>query len=85
VKLVNPSGKGILVNESTNTASQVAGGFFGSLTWKSGSLSADALYRFNTGSASRYLAQYANTSILSEDIYNDFAHYQVGISAGVGF
>jgi hypothetical protein len=74
-KLGNPSGKSILVNESTNIASQVAGGFFGSLTWKSGSLSADALYRFNTGSASRYLAQYANTSILSEDIYNDFFSY----------
>ena len=34
------------------------------------------MFRRNPGLPSRYLAQYANTSILSEDIYNDHFSYE---------
>ncbi|MBP1656711.1 MAG: hypothetical protein H6Q31_1312 [Bacteroidetes bacterium] len=74
-KLVEPSDKNILVNSATTTASQLAGGVFAGSSWTAGSLMAELLYRYNTGSGTRYLAQYANTSMLNEDIYNDFFSY----------
>ena len=71
-KIVVPSDKEILVNATTTTSSQLAGGVFAGSSWTSGSWTAELLYRFNTGSGTRYLAQYANSSMLNEDIYNDF-------------
>jgi len=71
-KLVTPSDKEILVNATTTTASQLSGGLFAGSSWSDGSLMAELLYRYNTGAGTRYLAQYANTTMLSEDIYNDF-------------
>lgn len=74
-KLVEPSDKDILVNASTTTASQLSGGVFAGASWSAGSVMMELLYRYNTGSGTRYLAQYANTSMLNEDIYNDFFSY----------
>ena len=74
-KLVEPSEKDILVNATTATSSQISGGVFVGSSWTAGSLMVEALYRHNTGSGTRYLAQYANTSMLNEDIYNDFFSY----------
>jgi hypothetical protein len=34
------------------------------------------LYRYNPSNGSRYLAQYVNSTILTEDIYNDFFSYE---------
>ncbi len=83
-KLVVPSGKEILVNATTGTSSQLAGGVFAGSSWSAGSLKVEILYRHNLGSGSRYLAQYANTSMLDQDIYNDFFSYE-GPSSSVGF
>jgi hypothetical protein len=74
-KLIVPSEKDILVNAATTTSSQLSAGIFTGSSWSSGSLMVDLLYRYNLGSGTRYLAQYANTSMLNEDIYNDFFSY----------
>jgi hypothetical protein len=74
-KLMVPSEKSILVNSSTTTVSQIGGGMFAGVTWTSGALNGEVLYRRSIGAGSRYLAQYANTSMLNEDIYNDFFSY----------
>jgi hypothetical protein len=71
-KLVVPSEKQILVNAATTTTVQLAAGAFAGVRWTGGTLDLDLLYRHNPGDGTRYLAQYANTSILSEDIYNDY-------------
>jgi hypothetical protein len=74
-KLVESSGKKILTNAATTISWQVAGGVFASYTWTGGSLAVDGWYRFNPGKATRYLAQYVNSTMLNEDIYNDFFAY----------
>jgi len=66
---------GILVTASTTTSSQLSGGVFAGSSWSAGSLIAELRYRHNLGSETRYLAQYANTSKLDEDIYNEFFSY----------
>ena len=65
----------VLATASSTTSSQLAGGVFGGSSWSTGSLSVDLLYRHNLGSKTRYLIQYANTSMLDEDIYNEFFSY----------
>lgn len=74
-KLVVPSDKQILTNATTTISWQTAGGVFAGYTWDGGAVAADGWYRYNPGKATRYLAQYANTSMLNEDIYNDFFSY----------
>ena len=74
-KLVVPSDKKILTNATTTISWQVAAGIFGGFTWDGGSVLADGWYRINPGNGTRYLAQYANSSMLSEDIYTDFFSY----------
>jgi hypothetical protein len=75
-KLIVPSDKSILVNETTGNSSQIAGGVFAATSWTGGTLKGDFLYRHNTGSGSRYLAQFTNTTMLTEDVYNDFFNYE---------
>ena len=68
--------KKVLSNTTTTTAWQIAGGVFGGFTWEQGMVSVTGWYRYNPGKGTRYLAQYANTSMLDEDIYNDFFSYE---------
>lgn len=76
-KINVPSAKQILIQPQANGTSQFAAGLFFGQNWgSSSSLRADFLYRYNPRTQARYLAQYANTSMLSEDIYNDFFSYQ---------
>jgi hypothetical protein len=44
--------------------------------WTSGSVRAEAMVRFNLSDSARYVAQFANTLGLGEDIYNDFFSYR---------
>jgi hypothetical protein len=71
-KLVVPSSKQILIEPTNNTSGQFGTHLFALFPWNGGSFGADLLYRLNIGGGTRYLAQYTNTSILSEDIYNDY-------------
>ncbi len=71
-KLVVPSSKQILIEPTNSTSGQFGTHLFALFPWNGGSCGADLLYRFNIGEGTRYLAQYTNTSILSEDIYNDY-------------
>jgi hypothetical protein len=64
--------KGILVTSSTSSTFQVSGGVAVSRKWEDGLFDLTLLYRLNTKSGNRLLVQYANASLLSEDIYNDF-------------
>ena len=75
-KLLVPSAKEILTNTGPANAFQISPGFHLLKKWPHRSLGAECLYRFNLGTSTRYLAQYANTSILSEDIYNDHFSYE---------
>ena len=75
-KLIVPSEKKILVNAATTTSWQIAGGGFAGATWTGGSVGFDVLYRHTPGVGTRYLAQYVNSSMLTEDIYNDFFSYE---------
>jgi len=74
-KLVVPSSKQILISPTNNTSGQFGMHLFALLPWSDGSLGTDLLFRLNIGEGTRYLAQYTNTSILNEDIYNDFFSY----------
>ena len=40
-----------------------------------GKLESRILYRYNPGTSVRFLVQYANTTVLSQDIYNDYFSY----------
>lgn len=71
-KLVVPSSKQILIEPTNSTSGQFGTHLFALFPWNGGSFGADLLYRFNIGEGTRYLAQYTNTSILNEDIYNDY-------------
>lgn len=74
-KLVIPSSKQILIEPTNSTSGQFGTHLFALFPWNGGSFGADLLYRFNIGDGTRYLAQYTNTSILNEDIYNDYFSY----------
>ena len=74
-KLLVPSSKRILISPASRRSFQVAPGFYLSGSWPEGSVQSEILYRHNLGTRTRYLAQYANTTFLSEDIYNDHFSY----------
>jgi hypothetical protein len=74
-KLVAPSSKQILIEPTNNTSGQFGAHLFALFPWNEGSFGVDLLWRFNVGEGTRYLAQYANTSILTEDVYNDYFSY----------
>jgi hypothetical protein len=67
---------GVVVNPSTANAFIVDLGGELESTWDSGSILAVAHMRINLSDSARYVAQFANTLGLSEDIYNDFFSYQ---------
>lgn len=75
-KIKVPSDKQILVNSESDNITQLAVGTFIQTAWSDGMAGVEFLFRRNPGLPSRYLAQYANTSILSEDIYNDHFSYE---------
>jgi hypothetical protein len=52
--------------------------------WEKGSLRLGVVYRYNPLTTIRYVAQYVNTSTLSEDIYNDHFTYE-GPEAGLRY
>lgn len=74
-KLIVPSDKKILTNATTTIAWQLAAGIFTGFSWEGGSVHVAGWYRTNPGNGTRYLAQYANSSMLNEDIYTDFFSY----------
>ncbi len=75
-KIKVPSDKQILVNSESDNITQLTAGTFIQTAWSEGIAAVEFLFRRNPGLPSRYLAQYANTSILSEDIYNDHFSYE---------
>lgn len=78
------SDKKILTQPQDNGTLQIAPGLFFVRSWETMGIETNVVYRFNPRSSVRYLAQYANTSILSEDIYNDHFAYR-GIEAKIRF
>lgn len=76
-KITVPSGKQILIEPQANGTTQIIAGLFFNKIWEGATvLKTNVLYRYNPQTQTRYLAQYANTSMLSEDIYNDYFSYQ---------
>lgn len=76
-KITVPSSKQILLEPQENGTSQFTAGIFFNKRWESQTaLKTLFLYRYNPKTLTRYLAQYANTSMLSEDLYNDFFSFQ---------
>lgn len=67
--------KEILINSTTTTTYQLTLGAAATWKWENGTLGADLLYRFNPKAQVRFLAQYANSSLLTQDIYNDSFSY----------
>jgi hypothetical protein len=66
----------IVVSPSSANAFIVSLGGEMTAPWSSGSLTATAVVRFNLTDSARYVAQFANTLGLNEDIYNDFFSYE---------
>jgi hypothetical protein len=64
--------KDILVNASSVNTLQFHVGAGATWKWQGGSLESEVLYRIDPGSSTRVLAQYTNSTLLSEDLYNDF-------------
>jgi len=85
-KITVPSSKQILLEPQADGTTQFTAGIFFNKNWESQTtLKTSFLYRYNPKTLTRYLAQYANTSMLSEDIYNDFFSYkgfEAKLSAG---
>jgi hypothetical protein len=75
-KITVPSEKDILISPMANGTAQFIAEIFMSTTFGQTSLQANLLYRYNPNTLVRYLAQYANTTFLTEDIYNDFFSYE---------
>lgn len=74
--LGNPGkAKQVLANSSTTNTYQISAGAALTWNWQGGGIEAEILYRYNPTTEIRFLAQYANTTLLSEDIYNDFFSY----------
>jgi hypothetical protein len=65
----------ILENSGTTDTYQLSAGVSAAWKWSGGNLESQLLYRYNPGSTVRFLVQYANTTVLSQDIYNDFFSY----------
>jgi hypothetical protein len=68
--------KAIVVNPTSTNAFILGVGGDLEAKWKSGSIGAEAIVRFNLSDSARYVAQFANTLGLGEDIYNDFFSYR---------
>jgi hypothetical protein len=64
--------KDLLVNASSVNTLQLHVGVGAAWRWEDGSVQSEFLYRIDPGSSTRVLAQYTNTTMLSEDLYNDF-------------
>ncbi len=64
--------KDLLVNVSSVNTIQLNIGIAAAWQWKGGSAQSEFRYRIDPGSTTRVLAQYANSTLLSEDLYNDF-------------
>lgn len=75
-KITVPSEKGILISPMANGTAQFVADIFMRTTLGQTSLQANLLYRYNPNTLVRYLAQYANTTFLTEDIYNDYFSYE---------
>lgn len=71
-----PSSKKLLISPGVNVTYQLSATVYFSKKWDGTSFDAEITYRYNPTSTTRYLAQYVNSSILSEDIYNDHFSYQ---------
>lgn len=75
-KITVPSDKDILISPMANGTAQFVADIFMRTNWEKTSLKANLLYRYNPNTLVRYLAQYANTTFLTEDIYNDNFSYE---------
>lgn len=75
-KVTVPSDKVILTNPGSISSGQIMTGVDAGISWPGGSAQSAFLYRNNLGSSSRLLAQYVNSSFLTDDIYNDFFSYE---------
>jgi hypothetical protein len=75
-KLKVYSNKQILTRPQQNGTWQTTVGIFSNFTFDNTGIETSLLYRYNPKTSVRYLAQYANTSILTEDIYTDHFSYQ---------
>ncbi len=64
--------KDLLVNASSVNTIQLHVGVGVAWQWEGGSAHSEVLYRIDPGSKTRILAQYTNSTLLSEDLYNDF-------------
>ncbi len=69
--------------EASTSWQIVMGGMIGK-EWEKSSALLGVVYRYNPTTTVRYVAQYVNTSTLSEDIYNDHFAYE-GPEAGFKF
>jgi hypothetical protein len=74
----------LYVTPESNTSWQLTVGGIVAKQWKTNSALLGFVYRYNPATAVRYVAQYVNTSTLSEDIYNDHFAYE-GPEAGFKF
>ncbi|RCK73341.1 MAG: hypothetical protein IGBAC_0187 [Ignavibacteriae bacterium] len=83
-KLKIYSDKKILTKPQANGILQIATGLFFEKQWNNTGIEASVLYRYNPRAAVRYLAQYVNSSILTDDIYNDHFSYR-GIETKIRF
>lgn len=70
------SQKQILIQPQSNGSFQLILDISAGHNWTLTTIQTDFLYRYNPRSEIRYLAQYVNTTFLSEDIYNDFFSHE---------
>jgi len=75
-KITVPSEKGILISPMENGTAQFVADIFMRTHWGKTALQTNILYRYNPNTLVRYLAQYSNTTFLTEDIYNDYFSYE---------
>ncbi len=64
-----------VTTESNSTWQYTVGGIV-EKKWERNSVLAGFIYRYNPTTATRYVAQYASSTTLSEDIYNDHFAYE---------
>jgi hypothetical protein len=74
----------LYVNPEASNSWQYAVGGTISKEWEKRSAQLALIYRYSPTTAVRYVAQYVNTSMLTEDIYNDHFAYE-GPEAGFKF
>ncbi len=66
----------LYANPASSTSWQFTAGGIVEKRWEKRSALLGLVYRYNPQTAVRYVAQYVNTSTLSEDIYNDHFAYE---------